>query len=145
MHTLFSAVARSFLRAFIGALIVYAYGILAAPHVGDLRLLGVAALLGSIAAGLRAIQVYVPQLTISHWLGQPFGTWADSFLRAFIGSLLITLPGALGAPNLHTVTALVVAAIVGAFTAGVRALQGMLTPGEHPAPSAGLPEPPRRS
>jgi hypothetical protein len=128
------------LRAFGGALIVLAPGILNAPSLDNAKLVGVAALVASVAAGIRAVQAYIPALTVAKYLG-PLGVYVDSFLRAFLGSLVIMLPGALDAPNLHTGTGLATAALIGAFTAGIRALQGMLTSGESPAPQLGLAEP----
>lgn len=140
MRTWLSAAGRSFLRAFGAALIVLAPGILAAPSLHNAELLGAAALLASVAAGIRAIQAYIPALTVAKYLG-PLGVYVDSFLRAFLGSLAILLPGALGAPDIHTGTGLATAALIGAFAAGIRALQGMLTSGESPLPQHGLAEP----
>jgi len=142
MRSWLSAAGRSFLRAFAGAIIVLAPGILAAPSLHNAELLGVAALLASIAAGIRAIQAYIPALTVARYLG-PLGVYADSFLRAFLGTLAITLPGVLGAPDMHTGTALATAALIGAFTAALRALQGTLTAGESPWPQHGIAEPSR--
>jgi hypothetical protein len=142
MKQLLSAAGRAFLRAFIAALIVYAAGIAAAPNLNRTYLVAVAALIGAAAAGIRAIQAYLPKLTLSRYLGHPYGDWADSFLQGFAGSLVITLPGAAGAPDFNTLKATVVGAIVGAFNAGVRAVQGALTPGEAPAPAKGIQPPP---
>lgn len=142
MLTLFSTVARSFLRAFLAAFVVYVGGVLAAPDLASARSLAIAGLLASLAAALRGIQVYLPQLTVAHWLGKPYGDWADSFLRAFLASLLVTVPKLLDVPHLTGIRQLAVAAIVGAAAAGVRAIQGFFTQGERPAPAAGLPEPP---
>lgn len=142
MTALLSAAGRSFLRAFFAALLVFAVGILAAPNLNKMYLLGVAALLGAFAAGIRAVTAYVPKLSLVAYLGHPYGDWGDSFLHAFLASLIVTLPGVLGAPDLHTARALAVAAIVGAFNAGARALQGLFTPGERPAPATGIAPPP---
>lgn len=141
MNTWLSAVGRSFLRAFAASLIVLAPGILAAPTVRGAELLAIAGLGASIAAGIRAIQAYIPALTIAKYLG-PLGVYVDSFLRAALGSLCITLPGVFMASSLDTGKALATAAIIGAFTAGFRALQGVLTTGESPAPQHGLLDPP---
>jgi hypothetical protein len=140
MRSLLSAAGRAFVRAFLAALIVYAYGVLAAPSLSRIYLVGVSALLGSFAAGIRALQQFVPQLTLAHWLGKPYGDWADSFLQGVLGSLFVTLPGVLGAPDLNTAKALLVSAVTGAFTAGIRALQGFFTKGESPKPASGIPE-----
>lgn len=142
MHVLLSTVGRSFLRAFGGSVIVLGIGVLSAPSLRQSYLLGVAALLASIAAGIKAVQVYIPQFSLAAYLGKPYGEWVDSFLRAFLASLCITLPGLLNAPDLGTGRSLGTAAIVGAFTAGLRALQGLFTVGEHPAPATGIAAPP---
>lgn len=140
MRTWLSAAGRSFLRAFGAALIVLIPGILAAPSLHNATLIGAAALLASVAAGIRAIQAYIPALTVAKYLG-PLGVYVDAFLRAFIGALVILLPGVLGAPDLRTGTGLITAALIGSFAAGIRALQGMLTSGESPLPQHGLAEP----
>jgi len=137
-----SAAGRAFLRAFVASLLVYGVGVLAAPDLSHAYLVGVAALVGSFAAGLRALQAYFPKLSLAAYLGHPFGDWAESFLQGFVGSLIVTLPGIAGAPNFHTAKAFLVAAIVGAFNAGVRAVQGFATTGEHPSPGAGVNPPP---
>lgn len=141
MHALLSAAGRSFLRAFVASILVFAPGVLSAPNLDQMYLLGVAAVVAAVAAGIRSIQVYIPALTISKYLGAPYGVWADSALRAFLGSLVVTLPGVLNAPDLDTARSLGLAALVGAVTAAVRALQGLLTTGEHPAPASGIASP----
>lgn len=141
MNALLSAAGRSFLRAFVAAILVLGTGALAAPDLNRMKLLGVAALLGAFSAGIRALQAYVPSISLVAYLGHPYGDWADSFLRAFLAALIVTLPGVLGAPDLHTARALAVAAILGAVTAGVRALQGFFTTGEHPSPAVGVNDP----
>lgn len=141
MKELLSAAGRAFLRAFGASVIVYAAGVLAAPNLDRAYALGVAALVASLAAGLRALQAYVPQLTLTHYLGVPFGPWADSFLHGFLGSLLVTWIAILGAPDLSLSRSVAVAAVVGALAAGIRALQGALTAGEAPG-RHGLKAPP---
>jgi hypothetical protein len=142
MIALLSAAGRSFLRAFVASLTVLGIGILWAPDLAHAYLIGVAALVASFAAGLRALTAYWPQLSLVRWLGHPFGDWADSFVQAFVGSLIVTLPGIAGAPNFATEKSFLVAAVIGAFGAAARAVQGAATPGEHPAPGTGLKPPP---
>lgn len=142
MLSLLSAAARAFLRAFFAALLIFAVGLMAAPNLDRIYLLGVSALLGAAAAGFRAVQAYVPKLSLVAYLGHPYGDWGDSFVQAFVASLLVTLIGILGAPDLNTARALAVAGIIGALNAGVRALQGVLTVGESPGPAVGIAEPP---
>lgn len=143
MRQLLSAAGRAFLRAFAGALVVYGAGILSAPGLADARLVGVAALLAAFAAGLRAVQAYVPALDLSEVLPGAAGRLANAFALGFLGSLLVTLPGVLDAPDLGAARSLASAALVGAFAAGARGLEGALSAGEGPARSLGLP-PPRK-
>lgn len=138
MTKLLERAGASFYRAFGAELIVYLPGILAAPNLDQARALGVAAFGASIAAGCRVLQVFVPQLSFTHLLGQVVGALVDSFARAFIGTFLTLITGALTAPDLATARALGAAALVGAVAAGLRALQGGLTKGEWPAPAKGL-------
>lgn len=138
MKTLVANAGRAFLHAFGASVVVLTIGVLAAPDLNRAYALGVAALLASFAAGIRTLQVFVPQLTFAQFLKQPVAAWADAFARAAIGSLLVTIPGALGAPDLATGRSLGLAAIIGAATAGLRALEGFFTKGETPAPNVGV-------
>lgn len=142
MRTLLSAIARTALRLFIAAFIVYSPGILAAPDLNTAKTLAFAALLASFAAVLRGAVTLVPKLSIAHWVGDPWGNLADSFLHAFLAVLLVNWADILSTPHAHGWKDLFIAAIVGAANAGVRAVQGLLTPGEHPVPSFGLSDPP---
>lgn len=140
MRTVLAESGRSFLHLFFAALVVYGAGILNAPDLDHTYLIAVAATIAAFAAALVAILTYLPSLSWVHVFGHPFGDWADSFTYAFISSLIVTLPGVLGAPDFHTLRAVAVGAIVGAATAGVRAIEGLLTPGDHPGPAFGLPK-----
>lgn len=141
MLSLLSAAGRAFLRAFLAAIIVFAPGILAAPNLNQMYLLGVAAVIAAISAGVRAVQAYVPEISLVHYLGHPYGDWLDSFLRAGVSTFLVLLIGVMNAPDLATGRSLLTAAIVGAFAAGIRAVQGALTASERPSASTGLSEP----
>lgn len=141
MLELLSAGGRAQFRTLLSAIIVFATGFLAAPNLNRTVALGVAVLIALVAFGIRALQAYAPTFSLTKWLGHPFGDWADSFLQGFIGSLTVTLIGILGAPDLALGRSVLVAAIVGAVNAGVRAAQGLLTPGEHPSPAVGVASP----
>lgn len=135
MRTLLSAAGRSFLRAFVATVLVLAPGVLNAPNLDQAKLLGVAALVASLSAGLKALQVFVPQLSL------PLGRWSEignSFVRAYVGTFVVTLVGILDAPNLDLSRAAVTALLVGALTAAIRAVQGYFTPGDSPAPEKGF-------
>ena len=138
MKVLLEKAGAAFLRAFGAAAVTYGAGLAAAPNLNQAYLLGVAALVGSITAGLRAIQVFVPQVSVSSLFGDEVGKYADSFLRAFLGAFLVAITGALNAPDLSTAKSLAVAAITGAIAAGFRALQATVTKGENPAPQTGI-------
>jgi hypothetical protein len=105
--------------------------------------LAVAALIASVAAGLKALQVFVPQLSFQSFVPGFAGTLLDSAARAFLGAFLILAPGVLGAPNLDQGKALLTAALVAGVTAAVRALQAFFTTGE-PVGEAGFDVPDRK-
>jgi len=131
---LLSAAGRAFLRAFVGSLLILLPGVLSAPNLDESFGLGVAALIASISAGVAAVQVFVPQLTVP---GR-YGSIIADALRAFLATFLPLVTGVLSAPDLNTARAAGVAALVAAVTAAIRALQGYFTPGEHPNPQTGF-------
>lgn len=145
MLVLLSEAGRSFLRAFAASLLILLPGVLSAPNLNGATGLGIAALIASVAAGLKAIQVFVPQLSFKSLLPAKFRVWGnyvDSFARAFFATLLVSVLGWLAMPALSFERSVLVGLLVGAVTAGFRALQGSLTPGEPPQPQAGLTTPP---
>jgi hypothetical protein len=146
MLALLSEAGRSFLRAFFASLLILLPGVLAAPNLDASFGVAVAALIASIAAGLKAIQVFVPQLSFASVLKNTrlaaYYTVVDSFVRAFLATLITTLLGVWFAPDFHFTKAALVALLVGALTAAFRVVQGALTPGDVPAPQSGLSTPP---
>ena len=138
MKNVLAQAGREFLRAFGAALIILAPGVLAAPNLDQMFLLGVGALAAALAAGLKAVQAFVPMLSFAEFVSQPLAAWLDAFVRAFLAALLVFLVGLLSAPELHFEKAAIVAALVAAVSAGFRALEGLLTKGEDPAPDTGL-------
>jgi len=135
------AAATAFLRAFGVTFLLAVTGILAAPNVDSAVALSIAALIASIAGGLRAIQVFIPQISFESFVPQPYAAWLDSFTRAFLAALVVAVQGLLAMPELPTDRSVWFAVITGALAAGVRALQGLLTPGESPAPETGVTDP----
>jgi len=131
---LLSAAGRAFIGAFAVSVIALSTGILSAPNLNEAYALGVAALFASLAAGVKVLQEFVPQLRFGSYIPQPFGAYLDAFLQAALGAFLVLMVGVLNAPDLANTKALLTSAIVGALMAGFRALQGLLTPGEHPNP-----------
>lgn len=139
MEKLLFAAGTSFLRAFGVAFLMFATGILGATDVHSAVALSIAALLASLAAGLRAVQVFVPLLSWKSLLkNESVSAWADAFTRATLASFLVFVTGWLAAPDYSTWKSVWLAAIVGAAAAGVRALQGLLTTGHDPAPNTGF-------
>lgn len=138
MKNVLAQAGREFLRALGASLIILAPGVLAAPNLNEMYLLGVAALAASVASGLKAIQAFVPALSFSGLVQQPIAAWLDAFTRAFLAALLVFAIGVLSAPELAVSKAAVVAALVAALSAGLRALEGLLTNGEAPRPERGL-------
>lgn len=141
MNKLLFAAMTAFGRAFLVTFLLAATGILNAPNQEAAVALSWAALVASIVAALRAIQVFVPQISFASLFPQPVAAWVDAFTIAFLGSLLTLLTGWLSAPDWSTWKSALMAVVVGALTAGVRALQGLATQGDAPAPSTGLAEP----
>lgn len=141
MTKLLYAAGTAFLRAFGITFLLAVTGILAAPNVDSAVALSIAALVASIVAGLRAIQVFIPQLSFGSFVRQPVASYLDSFARAFLAALVTGAAGLLAMPDLPTGRAIWLGVITGALTAGVRALQGLLTPGEAPAPETGIADP----
>lgn len=138
MTALLEKAGVAFLRAFGIAFLLAAPGILGAKDVGAAKAASIAMLVGAIAGGIKAVQVFVPQISFAAIMGQPYAAWVDSFTRAFIGSFFVYANGWLAAPDWGTWKSAGLAAITGALTAGVRALQGLLTPGETPVPASGV-------
>lgn len=140
MRTLLAAAGTAFLRAFAASIVILAAGVLAAPNLDQAVALGIAALIASLAAGLRAVQIFVPQISFAGIVAQPWAAWLDAFTRAFVGAFITGAIGLMAMPDLSTWRAASAAIVIGAATAGARALQGLLTAGETPVPRFGLRE-----
>lgn len=141
MQKLLFAALTAFGRAFGVTFLLAVTGIMAAPNVSAATALSIAALLASIVAGLRAIQVFIPQISFGTFLPQPYAAWLDTFVRAFLAALVVALQGLLAMPELPTDRSVWFALITGALATGVRAIQGLLTPGEAPSPGTGISDP----
>lgn len=141
MQKLLYAAGTSFLRAFGIAFLSFAAGILGATNVGAAKALSIAALAASLAAALRAIQVFVPALSFDALIGQPYAAYVDAFVRMFLATFITAITGWLAAPDWGTWHAALLGALTGAAVAAVRALQGLLTPGESPNPAKGVKTP----
>lgn len=137
MNKFLFAVMTAFGRVFLVTFLLAATGILTAPDLETALGLSFAALIASIVAGLRAIQILIPGLSFAGLLRQPFAAWVDSFVRAFLAVFITLFTGWLVAPDWTTWKSGVTAVVIGALTAGVRALQGFATSGDEPAPALG--------
>jgi hypothetical protein len=132
----FSVAARSAVRAFVGTAIVTYIGLYQVPDVGQKGAAYLAALTAGGTAVLRLLQVKFPALSFGRLLAKvglaDYTAIVDSFARAFLSSLTVFGIGVLQAPDLHLERAAISAAIVGAATSGVRAVEGLFTKGEPP-------------
>lgn len=137
MNKFLFAVMTAFGRVFLVTLLLAATGILTAPDQETAVALSLAALVASFVAGLRAVQILIPGITFARLFPQPIAAWVDSFTRAFLAVFVTLLTGWLAAPDWATWKSAVTAVVIGALTAGVRALQGMATSGDEPAPAIG--------
>ena len=137
MNKLLFAAMTAFGRAFLITFLLAATGILSAPNQSAAVALSLAALVGSIVAGFRAVQVFIPQLSFASVLPQPFAAWVDAFVRGFLASFITLLSGWLAAPDWSNSKAALTGVVIGALSVGVRALQGLLTTGESPLPTVG--------
>jgi hypothetical protein len=122
-------------------------GIFAAPNMSQAAALAAAASLGALVAGVRAVRVFVPQLTtgLASRLGIP-QSWVEVVITAgttFGLGFLTLVEGVLSAPNLDAARAAAVAGFLALGTAVVRVLQAAFTPGESPVDGGGIVTPPQ--
>ena len=131
-EVLFSAL-TSFARTFLITFLGFGVGILGATNLGNAISLALAALAASLAAALRTVQVFFPQISFGSLIPQPWGAYADSAVRTFLAVFVTTAANWLGAtPNWSTWHSALNAALLGAGAAVIRALQGAVTPTEVP-------------
>ncbi len=138
MEKLLFAAGTSFLRAFGVTFLFAATGLLAAPNLSAALALSWAALSASLTAGFRAVQVFVPQISFTNLVKQPYGSWLDAAVRAGVVAFITGVTGWLAAPDLSTWKSAALGVGIGVATAVVRALQGLFTPSETPSLGKGL-------
>lgn len=144
MKDVITPAARRLLQVSLVAGFVFVTALLGILNTPDFSLervksLGLVFLVAVAAAVINFVAQVFPFFSFATYgVPQPYAAWLDAFAQAFVGSLVVTLPGALDAPDFKTATALVVSALIGALTAAVRALEGVLTPGETPNPGFGV-------
>jgi len=137
MGSVLSKAGRAALRAVIPVALTLGVALLGAKSVDDLRLQATVGICALLAAAVGALQEFVPQLSFAAYSPE-FGKYIDAFVQAFVGTLLTLSLSILAAPDTAFGLAAWTAAIVGALTAAVRAVQALLTPGENPAPNTGV-------
>jgi hypothetical protein len=104
----------------------------------------IAAFAAALAAALKALQEFVPTLSVGRLVGlaQPFAAYVDAFVQGSVGAFIVLISGWLEQADFSTWHSALVAAIIGALTAGWRALEGLLTHTEAPSPATGIGPPP---
>jgi hypothetical protein len=135
MRTLFADASRAFVREWLASILILLPGVLAAPNLNQAVALGIAALIASIAAGAKTLQAFVPLLTFAKILPQPYAAWADAFTRGFLAAFLVSVYGISSMPDLSGWRSVAVGILVGAVSAGARALEATITPGQSAIPS----------
>jgi hypothetical protein len=131
MKVLMEKAGASFLRAIGVAALAFLPGILNAPNYDLKTSLAVGASFAVLAAGLRAIQVFIPKITTGNAI-------ADAFLRMFLGTFVASVIGFLSAPTHSAAVAALLGLLLGALAAGARGVQAFLTHGEKPSPGSGI-------
>jgi hypothetical protein len=143
MDTLLANAGKAFLKAALASFLVVVYGLASQPTIHGALAIGIAALMAAVAAGLAAIQTFIPQLTFAPYLPAPWGSILDSFIRAALGAFVVSLIGILQEPSMSGWHAAFIAAVIGAINAGLQAIQGTLTLDYYPAPRYGITLPPK--
>lgn len=129
LRTLLEEAGKAALRAVIPVALVVGLGISSAPDLDGAKAQAVVGIVAIVAAALKAITVFVPQLTVASYVGA-LGRYVDAFLQAGLAALITGVLGLLAAPDLSFSKALITGVLVGALTAGIRAVQALVTPDE---------------
>lgn len=145
MRVILSAMGRAFLRDGLVALLIFGAGIWAAPNLDQRYAIAVAASYAALAAGFRAVRVFVPQLSeaVARALHVPvaYAEVVITGISTFLSGLIVGLTGFFEAPDFATGKAAFIAAMIGVGAGLSRLIQAWLTPGE-PGP-VGIPTPPQ--
>jgi len=121
---------RALLRAIAPAVFVLATGLLAAKNLDESKTVLATAIVAILVAAAGALQAFVPALSWRSYVREGIAKYLDAFTQAAAGSFLALLTGWLTAPEWAFSTAGLTAIVIGALTAGVRAVQALITPGE---------------
>lgn len=138
-----AAAGRRYLHTALAAFIAFVLGLLAAPDLiaDNLRIYGLVFLVALGAGALKFIADILPYFSLQNYVPEKYrvyAAWADAFLQAAVSTFVVEAPGIFNAPDLNAARAAAVAVIVGALTAGVRAIEGLLTPAERSRTAAAL-------
>lgn len=155
MRVILSAAGRAAGRDALVAFVMLAAGIWTAPNLDQAYALAGAASIAALVAAVRAVRVFVPQISegIAHALGVPTA-YAEVVVTGLttLGVGFVALAeGVLSAPDLHAARAAGLAGLLAIGTALTRLVQAWLTPGEpgpigietprQPVSAASLPTP----
>ena len=140
MKKLLYEAGRAALKAFAVTFVTFAAGLVSATNLKEFTALAVAALVAAGVAALKAVQVFIPQLSFaSLFQSQPvIASYLDAFTIAGLSAFVVLLQGVSDAPNYDAAKAVVVAAFIGALQAAFRAVEGLATKGEFPARNVGV-------
>lgn len=141
MDVVLSNMGRAALKALLSGLLIVAIGVSHQTNLNGAVAVGIAGLIAIGAAVLAAVQTYIPALSVKAYIPAPWGPAIDSFIHAALPYFLVAVIGILNEPDMAAWKAAIVAAIVGAVNAGLRAIQGAATPGDLPSIGGGLPVP----
>lgn len=155
MRVLLSAAGRAFVRDFAVTFFALAAGIWTAPNYRQAAALAGAASLAAFVAGVRAVRVFIPQIStgLAALLHAPlaYSEVIITGLTTFLVGFCVLVEGALSAPDLESGKAAALAGLLAIGTALWRLIQAWLTPGEpgpggittpaQPVPPAALPTP----
>lgn len=140
-----AAISRRFMAVFLVAFVPLVSAALNTvnsdvPDYAAFYAAAIAAFAASGAAALKALQEFIPWLSVGRWLGlaQPWAAYVDAFVQGSVGSFIVLVSGWLEQADFSTWHSALIAALVGALTVGWRAAEGLLTKGEFPKPESGV-------
>lgn len=140
----FAEAGRAFLTSALAGATVFIPGLLAAPDLKAAGAVALAALIAGGDAGLKALQVFVPQLSVTRLLEKfapglvRFSAPINGALRTFVSGLVVMAVGLLYAQNFGEAKALAIAGVLAAANAAYQFVTSAASKGESPAPEKGL-------
>lgn len=141
---LFAEMGRAFLTAVLAGVSVFVPGLLEAPDLHTAGAIALAALIAGLDSGLKALQVFVPQLSVARLFERfapallPYSSAVNGALRIFVAAMITLAAGLLYAQNFGEARALAIAGVLAALNAAYQFLTATLSKGEGPNPQAGL-------